>query len=399
MALSYKDFVVVCRKCEEVAWLSEKKCVRCGTEGHLISLDKSIKEAGKVSRAVSVIGGVIAVFGLLSVPFFGIMPGLIIYGVSSSITSKTRKAKEVRLREKSEQMFRSLEVSEVYHGIDETADGGKSFEEGNCIQAVNYFKSARERGYTTQETGLKLANDYYEMGEYSKAISLLERLNLKWPQLNGASELLAQAYLSSGELNAERISYVLKIRESTNKDIRDQLTLSLADYYCNQDINYFKEYIDKIAILKEAIALKPDNSTYVEAGAKLMMELGDMETVVEYCSKLDAKNHTESITMMYAKALCKLDDMSERAIPVYKKALSIHQTDGAIHLKLCEALLINGKYNEAIDLCKSGLDKEPNNPSLRKILALAYMKIGHLDQAITQLQSIREEDNFQSLCS
>ncbi|KUO52211.1 MAG: hypothetical protein APF76_04005 [Desulfitibacter sp. BRH_c19] len=397
MTVSYKDFVVVCGKCGEVTWLSEKGCSKCGVQGHLISLDKAIKETGKVSKTVSVAGGIIALVGLLTIPFFGIMPGLIIYGVSSNITAKARKTKEISLKEKSEQMFRNLEVSDVSLGIESAVEGTICLEESNSAQTLSYFKSAREKGYSTQVTGLNIASEYYKMGEYSKAISLLEKLNLNSKELIGASDLLAKAYLDSGQLNYERISFILDVKGNSTKDTHDYIVLSLADYICKGDKNLSKN-LDKADILREAISIAPHNIQYIETAAQIMMELGLIKSVVEYCNKINVYALSEHTTVIYAEALCMTDNLSESAIPVYKKALTINDNE-TILIKLCEALLNNGKYHETIDICKSALNREHYNLNLRQILALAYMRTGQLEQAISQLQTIRKKDDFQSLCS
>ncbi len=388
MALTYKDFVVVCRSCEEVTWLSKKKCGNCGAEGQLISLDRAVKETGKVGKIFSLIGGVVAVAGMLVVPFFGIMPGLAICGISAKITSNAKKAKESRLKEKSELMFNSLEVVEVYNGINEAEEDE---------QAVSYFKSAKEKGYSILQASFNLAKDYFEMKEYNKAISILEKLNLRSPEINDASALLARAYLNSGELNKERVSYITTIRDCSYKDIRDNLTLALADLICKGDEN--TEHINKAEVLDEAISLKPNNPIYIETGAELMLEAGEVRTAIEYFSRIDIKDLSDKAVNLYADALCMEDDLSEKAVAVYKRALSINPNNDAVLVKLCETLLKQGKYLETIEFCKRGLSREHYNLNLRQILALAYMKTDQLEQAILELQAIRKKDVFQSLSS
>lgn len=403
MKLSFKDFVVACRKCNEVAWLSEKKCPKCSEEGHLISLDQAIKETGKVSCIISVAGGIIALAGLLTIPFFGIMPGLVIYGLSSRATKKARLAKEAILMEKSKQMFTNLETTQVYYNLDKeinkTSDTISIINESNNIHTVNYLKSAQDKGYSAKEISYNLANDLYKMNDFQKAISVLENLNQKAPDFKDAQELLAKSYLASGELDEERLAFIYKVKANANKDLQNLITLSIADIICKNYDKILDENIDKACIIREAIALQPENNQYIKTAAKIMMELGLLKSVVDYCSKLELNVLDKETAIIYAEALIGTDNLNKKAIKVFKKALELDPNNELILVSLCEALMRNGYYQETIDYCKKALSLENYNLNLRQILALAYMKIGHLEEAIVQLQTIRKKDDFNSLYS
>ncbi|HHY90064.1 MAG TPA: tetratricopeptide repeat protein [Clostridiales bacterium] len=85
-----------------------------------------------------------------------------------------------------------------------------------------------------------------------------------------------------------------------------------------------------------------------------------------------------------------------RSIQYLKMQANLQPDSAEPYLNMSSFLLLNGFYEEAIDVCKRGLEISPKDIYLRNNLLIAYLNCGYFEEAILYLQNLIKREPYSS---
>ena len=195
----------------------------------------------------------------------------------------------------------------------------------------------------------------------------------------------AKQSLEVGDLDKARIE-LKNVLQIDPKDARAYF--QLGDIY---DLK--KEYRKAFGNYLKAVELAPDNLEYhARIGTYHLMLAGDIDMAIEKRDLILSKDGANvSGLLLKAGILYKQND----AAGAKKIAQDIFaRTPG--HLQNAQFLSSlyqsEKKYDDAIDVLNTSIQKNPNNRALKNLLANVYLRAGKLDQAEKEYKAILEQD-------
>ncbi len=224
--------------------------------------------------------------------------------------------------------------SETAQSGDELQLGTTLTREGRFKEAILHLLAAREGAIDTYALEFNLSLCYVGMGEYDKAIPILEELRRRGHETANVDNLLAQAYVGKGERSAALTA------------------LQRAVAISPQDEKLF-------AFVADACA---DNQEF-DLGLKVV-ELG-------------LRSFPQSARLRYEKAmfLSQLDQF-DAAKADFELARKVGQGSEIGYLAAAQEELLEGNIAEGIRIAREGISKGVQNPALLVILGKALLRSG-----------------------
>ncbi len=261
---------------------------------------------------------------------------------------------------------------------------------GNEQMAIKHYEAILSIAPYDIKTQEMLAQYYYENGPKNRAIELYEQILLYDSGNINAVENLAKLYEQTENWEKAIEMYQLIIDAEVDENRITELKYTLANLYTNIGDNEkaFEAY-EKIH------QSDPENLEILILLADLAYKNKYWQDCLKYYKKIisivgDDFEILEKIAQLQAT----LENWPE-AIEAYKKIISLEDPESTNYLyhqnELCNAMLKNKQYAEAIDLLKDLLAQNPKETSFAFTLAQAYTLIGEFQIGVNLYNKLLED--------
>lgn len=289
------------------------------------------------------------------------------------------------------QRYAQRELSKNYGNVDLRRILAQSLmETGNEQMAIMHYEAILNINSFDIQTQEILARYYSENGPKTRAIEHYEQILMYDSGNINAVENLAKLYEELQNYDKAIEMYKMIYDAEVDEVKKTELKYILADLYMKIDDN------EKAFDMYEKIH-KSD-----EENLEVLIILADLAYKNKYwidCLKYYKKiisivgddfEMLEKIAQLHVT----LENWSE-AIEAYKKIISLEDKDGINYLyhqnELCNAMLKNGQYQEAISLLKDLLMQNPKETSFAFTLAQAYTLIGEFQIGVNLYNKLLDE--------
>ncbi len=244
--------------------------------------------------------------------------------------------------------------------------------------------------------GLKEATELIEKKDFAGALELLREAANESPESEPVHELLAEAYMGSGDLmGAEKEYEWLKAKQV---DFAYDKELLVA--YCKQGDSYLGkgDYGKAEEKFSKAVELDPDNGELRWKLATAFAGRGEFQRALSEATKVRTmfpgevgEGQMADLYLRYARSILRQGQF-ERALEAFKEAKSLNpdldlSSDMA---DFCERRARyyqrNGKLVSAEKDYLRALKLEPNRGQVYKELALIYEQMGQYDKALREFE-------------
>ncbi|MGB9596734.1 MAG: tetratricopeptide repeat protein, partial [Candidatus Poribacteria bacterium] len=279
--------------------------------------------------------------------------------------------------------------------------GVSYFENGDFDQAIRHIKKALEldRIYEPAKRNLfkiylASANNYINKKMYDKAVYILSEAIQTFPDRPEIPNLLGICYAETGNYEEALKQYELAIRINPGFEIAKR---NMASCYNNYAVQLAKtgQWDSAASIYKKAIELSPDmenikrnlSALYWDQAHHLVSIGKHKEALNAYIEFIRLNPENEDGYNNLGAVYSRLGD-NRSAIIVLKQALKIAPNSEDIKTNLAIAhqrygieLIQQRFYSLAIDEFHKSLEFLQNEPDIYALLAMAYEKMGKLDEA------------------
>lgn len=252
--------------------------------------------------------------------------------------------------------------------------------------ALVLLDDVRQRRPDLADVQLLYGKLLVEQGFYPQAIDVYQAALMDVADHGGLLYALARAQVLQGSIEAARKTYVLASQAAPYHWIG--LT-EMAMFYFQRG-----EFVDAEGVFRKLVELAPEN---LMAHANLAAVLYYQQRVEAAVAVLDEVILSKPNPWVYANRGSMLFYLGryELAEQDFRKALELQPRVYLHHGNLGDALRHQGKsadavYEEAIGLIDEVLAIDPQKPELGTHRALYLAKLGHLDEALAQLEALGE---------
>ncbi|HEV2214446.1 MAG TPA: tetratricopeptide repeat protein [Terracidiphilus sp.] len=262
--------------------------------------------------------------------------------------------------------------------------------QGFFEQAIPHLLAARRQGMALYATGVNLAICYLGTHQYKEAVSDLRELAAGANANATVYNLLAQAYLGSGQKPEAWKSFLLAA-QATPKD--ESLYDYLADACTDQG-----DYSMGLGVVNEGLKELPDSARLHYERAVFLARLGSLdrarpefEQAVHLAPGSDIGYLAEVQQTLY-------DDQYAKAEQVLRKAIAAGHDDFRMQSLLGTVLLHEGaapgdpKFAEAKAALAKAAEEHPNDSTTEIALGKVYLMEGQAREAIKHLEVARRLD-------
>lgn len=265
------------------------------------------------------------------------------------------------------------------------------------------------------EEELRLVEDYIETGRFEKALELLERLMQEDPN-EKVLNLRAYLYYCVGDHEHALEDYTRIVKQDdTNGD---------AWYYMSQMAITGNEYNKAKTYIEKALACDPENEDYISNYIGIEQILGNLEHVVELCSRILATTpgsyfalNAKGIALMYRGdpegavtcfsnatrenpmdflswsnlgiAYSKMNQI-EKAGQALQKSLTLNPNYPDAYGHMAYLIFQKGNTEKAFEFVDYAIELDPNNAEAYKTRALMNNALGEKGKAKEDLLTARE---------
>ena len=293
---------------------------------------------------------------------------------------------------------------------------------GLFAKAIPHFLTARGRVSDEFVAEFNLALCYIGTADYSRAIQVLDALRHKGRGTANVENLLAQAYIGSGQSD-EAFAALQRAAKLTPNDEKLYVFVSDAcgdrqDYVLGlrivdlglqhlpnsarlhfQRANYLAnlDHMDSAQVdFDLASSLQPHTEVAFDAGAQKYFLNGNLPEAIQIARAAVQERHANYLTLailgdalLRAGATPGQPEFTE-AESALKESLAARPNYARSQIAMGYLLLLNDKPVEAIQYLEKGRQLDPRNPSVYRHLARAYRKLGNPEQAQQMLATLAE---------
>jgi tetratricopeptide (TPR) repeat protein len=259
-----------------------------------------------------------------------------------------------------------------------------------ATQAVEEYKLALNADPNSQLLQDGLASLYFKIGRIREAVSTAQDRVAKDPNDIGAHELLGKVYLRSlGDTQTPQSGQVLKLAiteyeklaELKPKDVETHLLLGQL-YGLNHDSTkaeaQFKD-AQKVDANSEEVALNM---------ARLYGEEGDAKRAADVLNGIPVDDRSARIEFALGATYDQLKKPQEAAA-AYQRALDLEPGNLDTERGLANALLAEGKLDEALKIFNEVVAAEPQDAQSQIHISEIERRQGHYDQALVTLEKAK----------
>ncbi len=289
------------------------------------------------------------------------------------------------------QKYAQKELSKNYGNIELRRILAKSLmKSGNEQMAIAHYEAILAAAPFDIETQELLAQYYCENGPKTRAVELYEQILLFDKGSIIAAENLAKLYDETYNYQKSIEMYKLLLDAQVDENGVLELKYIIADLYSKTN-----EFDKAFEAYKEIYSLDPEN-------LEILILLADLAYKNKYW--VDCLNYYKKIISIVGDDFEILEKIAQlhvtlanhkEAIETYTKILSLEDSQSPNYLyhqnELCNEMLKEGLYKEAIDRLKDLLIKNPKETSFAFSLASAYTLIGDFSVGVNLYQKLLED--------
>lgn len=259
-----------------------------------------------------------------------------------------------------------------------------------ATQAVEEYKLALDADPNSRLLQDGLADLYFKIGRIREAVSTAQERVAQDPNDVEAHELLGKVYLRSlGDMQTPQSGQILKLAiaeyeklaELKPKDVETRLLLGQL-YSLNHDSAkaeaQFKE-AQKIDANSEEVALNM---------ARLYSEEGDAKRAADVLKGIPVEDRSARIEYALGATYDQLKQPKEAAA-AYQRALDLEPGNADTERGLANALLLQGKLDEALKIFNEIVAAEPQDAQSQIHISEIERRQGHYEQALATLEKAK----------
>lgn len=265
---------------------------------------------------------------------------------------------------------------------------------------------------------MQLAKCALQSGNPSEAVSFAERASQQEPADMGVRQLLADCYLSVSALDekARTVYRDVVAAEPERKDVLRMLAVATVAAGQADD--------EAMGIVEKASQALPEDIELLTGVATLAQQRKDTSTATTALEKIVSLGSREpAVYLQLSEIYLASSNFSSQTEPVFREALrndpenqwllsglarvliGQKRTDAEtlglleraikkgvntpdVYQHLADTYLQNGRYADAVQLCRTLLQQSPNDDRAQKTLATAALRNGQLEDAVLQYEKL-----------
>jgi len=319
----------------------------------------------------------------------------------------------------------SVTQSETTQARDELLEGTRLTRQGRFKDAIPHLEAARGKTSNPYALEFNLSLCLIGMGDYKKAIPILDGLRKQGRENTDVDNLLAQAYAGTGQKNealaaVERAALISPQNEKLFTFVADacrdnldfDLGLKVVEIGLKQlpqsarlhyERGMFLTQLDQFDRAKDdfelAGKLEPGSEIGYVAGAQENLLAGNVPEAIRIAREGIRRGFQSPVLLVsLGKALLRSGITPGRpefneAQDALEKAVIAHPRDAGSRISLGQVYLLAGRIDDAIENLEAARGMMPEQPSIYAGLAKAYQRKGdarRAQEALAQLESLNQ---------
>jgi tetratricopeptide (TPR) repeat protein len=257
----------------------------------------------------------------------------------------------------------------------------------NFQQAVTHLKRAVEQQPENGESAQLLGLSYYSLGQWGKAIPLLERVQSRVPQTEiDGPYLLGICYLRTQQLE--------KARAALARMFSVPPAGAMAYLMLAKMMVHMRSEEQAVPELQKAITLDPRlPMAHFLLGEIYLFKSNPQLALEEFKKELEVNPSVWLVYWRLGDAYARLEKYDE-AVKALKQSIWLNETFTGPYVLLGEIGLKKGDLELAVGFLERALKLDPNNYYAHYFLGRAYQQLGRNEEArreIEQTESLRME--------
>jgi predicted Zn-dependent protease len=278
--------------------------------------------------------------------------------------------------------------NEAAEAEDELERGTVLTRQGRFKEAIPHLQAARGSAVNEYALEFNLSLCYVGLGEYDKAVSILEELRRRGRETANVDNLLAQAYVSKGQRN-EALDALQRAAAISPQD--EKLFALVADACADN-----QEFELGLKVVEFGLRGLPQSARLHYERAMLLSQLDQFDVAKSDFALARELGKGSEIGYLAAGQEELLEGNVEEGIRTAREGISKGVQNPALLVILGRGLLRSGivagqpEFKEAQNALEKSVAERPNDPGAQISLGQVYLLGGHLDEAIARLEAARE---------
>lgn len=253
--------------------------------------------------------------------------------------------------------------------------GKLSLQNMQALDAVQAFQMAYAYGIRHYDLYAGLAESYYQLGNYRKAISVTEQA-LTQGHIDQMEKEALHLKLAQYNVNQNPTKAIESFKEILHQNpYKPEVLLMLGQLYFQQ-----KKYAQAISTFKTYLKKYPPLAPMMHIMYDSYMALGNVKEAETY---LKEAIHTKPDNYSFYVELLNLYHQQKRwtdAVPVYEAAIKLRPNDRELLKNLISIFFSAQKYERVIPYLEKALRQDPNNINLLLLKAQAHFRLHQIEE-------------------
>ena len=280
-------------------------------------------------------------------------------------------------------------------GSNETAQAGDELQRGTALtrqgrfkEAIPHLLAARGSAVNPYAVEFNLGLCYVGMGEYDKAISILEKLRRRGYETANVDNLLAQAYVGKSQ-RSEALTALQRAAAISPQD--EKLFAFVADACADN-----QEFELGLKVVEFGLRGLPQSPRLHYERAMLLSQIDQFDVAKADFALARKLGQGSEIGYLAAGQEELLEGNIAEGIRIAREGISKGVQNPALLVILGRGLLRSGimpgqaEFNEAQNALEKSIAERPNDAGSQIALGQVYLLGGHLDDAIARLEAARK---------
>jgi tetratricopeptide (TPR) repeat protein len=320
---------------------------------------------------------------------------LLIVGLCSLAVAQTPGASATPAPSDKSSAYYNFAMGRLYEELAGAETGRNDY----VAKAIQYYQDALKIDPSAGMILESLTDLYIQTGRLREAVTQAEELLSEHPDNLGARRMLGRIYTrmigdtQKGRINEDMLRRALeqynKITEKDPKDTDSWVMLGRLYQVSNNSVESEKAF-------NSALKADPDNEDALTGLARLYTGLGDTQRAIEKLKAATEKNPSTNTLLKLAEAYEQTRDF-KNAAAILGRALESNPDDPRLRKSLALDLLRAGQFDEALSLYQQLAAQDPKDASLPLSISEIYRAkhdYANAHQALNRAKSL-EPDNLE----
>jgi predicted Zn-dependent protease len=314
-----------------------------------------------------------------------IFPSMLCLGQSSSQTHSLSGSDRQNPPTSESTPSRSNEPAEAENALQR---GTALTRQGRFKEAVPHLLAARGSTVNPYALEFNLSLCYVGLGEYGKAVPILEELRRRGHETANVDNLLSQAYVGKGQRN-EALSALQRAAAISPQD--EKLFAFVADACADN-----QEFVLGLKVVEFGLRGLPQSARLHYERAMLLSQLDQFDVAKGDFALARKLAQGSEIGYLAAGQEELLEGNVAEGIRIAREGISKGVQNPALLVILGRSLLRSGivpgqpEFNEAQNALEKSLAERPNDAGAQIALGQLYLLGRHFDEAIAYLETARK---------